>query len=336
VASAETWPAKREGLLFLWRDRVSLNTFVKRDGHKSEARINGHGAGRYGRFQEMQVDGGSFELESEGAESVVAHFKEKPEAAFEAVLLPAQPAAGKDGQHPQWVFTGPNFGVFMEKGKLAVMSTKGGVMDSNEPLPTAPFHLVVNRGADPAKNFEAFVNDKPLALAGRAGTLQAPSMEAITFGGGWNGGMLNVALYDHVLAAGEISQNASAMQHRIASLPPPPPRVRLRGKLVELSAMPTPEAIEPYTSSLVEYVYEVEKVLEGEYKEPRVLVKHWALLDLHPVQGLPREIGKSYDLTLEPGADHLHLQGERVMQDTTAFDLQPWFDVATPRVVGGK
>jgi hypothetical protein len=47
-------------------------------------------------------------------------------------------------------------------------------------------------------------------------------------------------------------------------------------------------------------------------------------------------VGKSYELTLEPGADHLHLQGERVMQDTSAFDLQAWFDVSPPRVVEEK
>jgi hypothetical protein len=336
VASAEAWPLQREGLLFLWRDRVSLNSFAQRDGHKNEARIEGHNAGRFGRFQEMQLDGGSFELESEGAEKVVAHLKEQPQAAFEAVMLPGDTAAGEGGKEPLSVFTGPEFFVFWERGKLGVMSPKGGMWESSEPLPTTPFHLVVNRGADPAKSFEAFVNGKPFGLGMRAGTLTAPPMEAITFGGGWNGGLLNVALYDRVLAAEEISRNAEAMQQRIGSLPPPPPRVRLRGKLVELSAMPTPEAIEPYTSSLVEYVYEVEKVLEGEFKEPRVLVKHWAMLNLHTVRGLPREVGKSYELTLERAEDHLHLQGERVMQDTTAFDLQPWFDVSPPRVVDGK
>lgn len=336
VASAETWPAKREGLLFLWRDRVSLNTFVQRDGHKSEARIESHFAGRFGRFQEMQLDGGSFAVDAEGAEGAVAHFKEKPEAAFEAVLLPAAVDAGEGGKEPQGVFTAPDFFVFVEKGKLTVLSSKGGAWDSSEPLPTTPFHLVVNRRADPAKAFEAFVNGKPLGLGMLAATFKAEPMEAITFGGGWNGSLLNVAIYDRTLTTDEIARSAEAMQHRISTLPPAPPRVRLQGKLVELSAMPTPEGIEPYTSSLVEYVYEVEKVLEGEYKEPRVLVKHWALLDLHPVKGLPRVLGKSYELTLEPGADHLHLQGERVMQDTSAFDLQAWFDVSPPRVVEEK
>jgi hypothetical protein len=97
--------------------------------------------------------------------------------------------------------------------------------------------------------------------------------------------------------------------------------------------MPTPEDISPYTRSLVEYVYEVEKVLEGEFKAPRVLVKHWAMLALLPVQGFPREEGKSYELLLERGDAHQNLQGERVMQDTTAFDLEAWVDVSPPRVV---
>jgi hypothetical protein len=354
VASAETWPAKREGLLFLWRDRVSLNTFVQRDGHKNEARIESHDAGRFGRFQEMQLDGGSFEVEAESAEPILKELAgaQDPQQhaglgaplVFEAVLIPqpSAPTGSRDGEGAL-IFSAPGFRIAEYKGKLFVLFSDQEQWITTEPVPTAPFHLVVSRrrvlGA--ASPFEiVFINGKQVPIAPWFSNMKPPlsssQAASISFGGGWSGGLLNVALYARSIGIDEIARAASAAEHRIAALPPPPPRVRLRGKLVELSAMPTPGAIEPYTSSLVEYVYEVEKVLEGEFKEPRVLVKHWAMLNLHTVRGLPREVGKSYELTLEPAAAHLHLQGERVMQDTTAFDLQPWFDVSPPRVVERK
>jgi hypothetical protein len=334
---AGNWPAKTEGLLFLWRDRVALNTFTPRDGRKREARIEGRAAGRYGRFNEMQLDGGLFEAEAESAELIVPRLKETPQAAIEAVLLPGGGPSG-DGKvsGEPFLFTGPAFYVAVKGGKLSVTRATGGVWTSADALPEKPFHLVVNRLEDAAKGFEVFVDGKPRTMTATGSTTLQPGPELTTvaFGGGWNGGLLNVAIYDRTLDADEIARGSQAMQQRIAALPPPPPRVKLQGKLAEVSAMPTPEGIEPYTSALVEYVYEVEKILEGEFKDKRVLVKHWAMLDVVPVEGLPREVGKSYELTIERGQDHQHLQGERVMQDTTAFDLEPWFDVASPRVKG--
>ena len=79
-------------------------------------------------------------------------------------------------------------------------------------------------------------------------------------------------------------------------------------------------------------MYEVESVLSGEYKDKRILVKHWALLDRRAVKGFPREKGQSYELTLERDSDHPELTGERVMDDTGVFDLQAWLDVARPRL----
>jgi hypothetical protein len=141
-----------------------------------------------------------------------------------------------------------------------------------------------------------------------------------------------VALYDRIVTDEEIASNAHAAQARIATFPPAPQRVKVRAKLVEVSPMPTPEGISPYTGALVAYAYEVEKVLEGTLGSKTVLVKHWAMLGERAVQGFPREAGKSYDLVIEREADHPQLKGERVIDDTTAFDQEAWFDVASPRV----
>ena len=72
-------------------------------------------------------------------------------------------------------------------------------------------------------------------------------------------------------------------------------------------------------------------MISGELKDKRILVKHWGLLNRVPVKGFPRDLGKSYELILERESDHAELKGERVMDDTAAFDLQPWLDVALPK-----
>lgn len=97
--------------------------------------------------------------------------------------------------------------------------------------------------------------------------------------------------------------------------------------------MPTVEGIAPYRSAMVVYVYEVEKIVEGTLAVgSRVLVKHWAMLDQTNVAGFPRQTGASHELVLESESHYLHLKGERVVDETTAFDLEPWVDVAEPRL----
>lgn len=330
AALAGKWPARRDGLMFIWQDRTTLNAFTSRDGGKHEAFIESRGAARYGRFHEMLLDGGMFEAESESAALALQHLREKPEAAFEALLLPAQFEGGEEPQAPCLIFAGPGFHVGIEKGRLTLAQPSGGMWGSVEALPAKPFHLAVNRNA---QGFDAFVDGEPFALSARSAAPDVPPAGSLTFGGGWSGGLMHVALYDRVLTEEDIAASSEVAQARIATFTAPPPRVRLQARLVEASALPTPEGIAPYTSALVSYVYDVEQVVEGDLNAKRVLVKHWCMLDQKVAQGFPREVGKSYGLTLERESDHAHLKGERVMDDTTAFDLEVWFDVSPPRVV---
>lgn len=332
-AFADSWPTSREGLLFLWQDRTTLNSFTSRDGSKHEGIMENRNAARHGRFNEMRLDGGHFEAETESSAAAMQHLGAKPEAAFEALVLPPESGDASPQESDGMIFRAPGFFIGLRQGRL-VVEKQQVALESEAPLPKVPFHLVVNRGADDAHGFEAHVNGEPFVLAPAKNGLGAgPPTETLVFGGDWSGGLLHVALYDHALTDEDIAANAGAARSCIATFPAAPPRVQLMGKLAEVSALPTPEGIAPYTSSLVAYVYEVEKVTAGELKTQKVLVKHWCMLDQKVVQGFPRETGKSYELMLEREADHTHLKGERVMDDTTAFDLEPWFDVSPPRVV---
>lgn len=342
AATAGTWPADHSGLLLVWRDREALNTFRDRSGQKLEARLDSQGAARFGRCNEMLLDGGSFVMEEESAAPAIAHFRDHAPATFEAIVLPAafeesgstssdKPNANQSAQ----VLHAPGMHLQLRDGKLTVSKAAGQSWKSSQPLPDNPLHLMVTRTES---GFALYVNGQPAELQASPADEVAPVSDAITFGGGWQGGLLQVALHDHALPADQATAHAASAQARISSLPAAPPRVRVKARLVETSAMPTPEGIEPYTAALVAYVYEVQEVLEGDFPttEKRLLVKHWGMLGREPVQGFPRTEGQIYELVVERQTAHSHLNGERVMDDTTAFDLEPWFDVSSPRVTPAK
>jgi hypothetical protein len=321
--------APQKGLLFRWQDSKSLNAFQDRQGHKLEALVNSNGAARFGRFNEMLLDGGTFEWEKDDAIGAVNHLSKGGAATLQAIVLPSPLPTSTEA--PGYLFRSPGFAVQIQNGRLALVTPSGKSWSATPPVPAEPFHLMVVREGE---GTQIYMNGTALPL--EEGTVSPPSpVEGLLFGGNWEGGLLQITLHDHAIAAAEAAAHAEEALGRIAAFPPAPPRVKLLGKLVEVSAMPTAAGIDPYTSALITYVYDVEKVLEGEYTGPRVLVKHWAMLGLQPVVGFPREPGKSYELVLEPQSGHAHLQGERAMDDTDAFDLEPWFEVASPRVIEG-
>lgn len=342
AATGGDWPVDHSGLLLVWRDREALNTFRDRSGQKLEARLDSQGAARFGRCNEMLLDGGSFIIEEESAAPAVAHFRDHPAATFESIVMPAAfeesggaSAAGNIPDLPTHLFRAPGMNLQLRNGRLTVSKAAGQTWKSSQPLPDKPFHLMVTRAE---AGFALYVNGQPAELEFSPADQAVPASETITFGGGWQGGLLHLALHDHALPADQAAAHAASAQARISTLPAAPPRVRVKARLVETSAMPTAEGIEPYTSALVAYVYEVLEVLEGDFPatEKRLLVKHWGMLGREPVQGFPRPEGQTYELVIERQSAHSHLNGERVMDDTTAFDLEPWFDVASPRVSPAK
>jgi hypothetical protein len=319
----DKWPATKNGLLLLWKDRNALNSFRTRQGTKLTTVLQFHGAARYGRWNEVLLGGGFVTLESESAAEAIHHFKEKPDWTLEAVLIPqASPANGL-------LVQAPGLKAEFVAGKLKVTQADGLSWQTEAALPAESYHLAITHAVS---GFNVFAQGKSLPLKPLEKSDALPMAESISLGGGWEGGLMHFTMHDAELGEEAIAMHHVLAQERLQQLPAPSPGVKLRARLAEVSAMPTPEGIDPYTSALVVYVYEVEQVLEGSYNEKEILVKHWAMLDQKPVLGLPRNVGESYELTVENASEHEHLKGERVMDDTRAFDLQPWFDVTTPRV----
>jgi len=317
------WPMSKEGLLMLWKDRESLNSFHTREGQKLETRMDSRDAARFGRHSELLLDGGWYELAADSAGPLLKHLGGEGDFTLEALVFP--PASRQNG----FLWRSPGLVVQWRDGRLQMADNKSAV-ETADAAPAEPFALLLVRQAG---KWDVKLNGEQVAVQETAAI--APFTEnQVLLGGGWDGGIMRLAVYDQAPTAdmsNAIQQSASAL---LAQVQPQPSRVKLRAKLVEESAMPTAEGIDPYTGALVAYVYEVEEVLEGEFEGEKVLVKHWAMLGRKNVNGLPHELGKSYELTLELESDHSYLQGERVMDDTLgSLELTPWFDVMPPRVV---
>jgi hypothetical protein len=320
ASSDPPWPVRDQGLLLLWKDRASLNQWKDRTGRLRSVELEGAGAARFGRFGELVFDGGEYALEEE-EDAVSRHTKASDYLSLESVVL------GGTAPCRGWMFRCEAFGVFLDDSSLSIAAADGSTRRFESPEIGEPFHLVVNRGGG---GFEVFVNGKPCALGASAPVPTFRTDRVILGSASLTRGMQRIAIYDSPLPRDVVSRHAAMQRSRLLTLPPAPARVRLKARMVESSRVPSLESIEPYTGALICSLYDVESVLEGEYMGKRILVKQWGLLNKHPVDGLPHDPGETYELVVEREADHPELRGERVSDDTEAFDLEAWFEVGRP------
>jgi hypothetical protein len=98
------------------------------------------------------------------------------------------------------------------------------------------------------------------------------------------------------------------------------------GTLVFKSQPLRTDQLIPYRESLVAYIYDVQEVLKGEYKEKQILVMHPAHIDLK-TQPLDKfEIGKTYELHLHE-LENTTWTTIKSKDDSGRIDLIPYIQV---------
>ena len=319
-----SWPPSREGVIFLWQNRDANNAVKLANGTQLDCSLTAHGAARYGRSFEMLLDTGSFVPKADAAAIV-------KDALFAGMPLTLEFILHIDGDAKAAygnLATFPHLKLSIRDGTISA-ETSSGIIG------IGPVQGGVN-------HFTAAVGDKGYTFtlqeidgkstnktsAAKPRQSQGRSDQIVFGGGGGKGiGISHVAIYARALSGAEMRDHAKPLSSlAVAS---PPDTLKLRAKLVQTSPMPTVEGINPYTSALVEYVYEVGKVIEGDYTGKRIFVKHWGMMDRKTVLGFPRKVGVEYDLTVQPLSAHPQLKGDRSMP-LDVFDLDPWYDVSTP------
>nr|MDQ6914055.1 hypothetical protein [Verrucomicrobiota bacterium] len=100
----------------------------------------------------------------------------------------------------------------------------------------------------------------------------------------------------------------------------------VKAKLVFKSEPITEAELLPYQESLVAYVYDVEKVVRGNYSERQVLVMHPSFIALKKQRLDKFRIGKNYKLRLHPMEGSLW-ETAKIKDETGQIDLQPYMRV---------
>jgi hypothetical protein len=137
----------------------------------------------------------------------------------------------------------------------------------------------------------------------------------------WQGTVEGVAIYDRVLEAPEVADNARAYLAEVEARPEIN-TTDVRVRRIAASAVPTVEEILPYRNALVVHEYEVVEVLDGDLGEPRIRVAHWALLNGDARREGPEPLGEVLDLRLERIEDHPEVQ-DVFRADDLPVDLEP-------------
>lgn len=129
--------------------------------------------------------------------------------------------------------------------------------------------------------------------------------------------------------AGEVLRAEPAF----ASNPPAPAEspkkktpLQVRARLMFKTEPISLQELLPYRESLVGYVYDVEKVLKGEYHEQQVLVMHPAHIGLKEQRLDKYRIGKRYKLRLDPMEGTLW-ETAKTKDESGQINLQPYLQV---------
>ncbi len=324
--AATDWPADKSHLVFLWEALGQANQVRLADGKNLECHLDPKGAALFGPRLEMQLATGAFAPNALSRAHLENALKDTSAWTLETVLLPPslpaarQPLSGDLLAFPGWTFAFSDDALVINGQTL-----------SHPPL-ALPCHLAFRFDGGQLTLFLNGNPQPPITAAPDA------AQQATRFGGDTPllAGLQGIALHRAALQDATLAASHLFWESRLESvLKQNPPRVRLRGKLVETTGLPTPEGIDPYTRAMVAYVYDVEQVLEGDYDGRQILVCHWSMMDLKPCAGLPRQLGESFDLLVEPldiDKHHPELKGQRVLDDTSAYDLGKWYDITPPQL----
>lgn len=321
--NTQAWPTDTTHLAFLWEALGKPNQSRLPDGKNLECYVEPEGTALFGHRLDMQLATGTFKPTPLAQVHITKALANSPAWTLEATLLPPSLPQARSALTGS-LLSLPGWQITLDEGKLIINRTR---LD-HTPL-NLPSYLALRHDGTHCTLFINGTALPPITIAAM------PDATTTQFGGNTlPAGLQGIALHTTALPDSAIQTSHRFWQTRLTeTLNHTPPRVRLRAKLAETTGIPTAEGIDPYTRAMIAYVYDVKQVIEGTYEPKQILVCHWALMDRKPCSGFPRKPDETFELLVEPLDLKLHhpeLEGQRVLDDTTAFDLEKWYDVTPP------
>lgn len=305
----DTWPAGRDGLVFLWETADAPNRVVDQSVERSFP-VNRTGEARVDPYHRMDLGAGSFTASPEAAEAIVAGVKRTNQLTLEATVETRTarqnaPIVSLAGAGPQKANL-----VLAQQGEdlvLRLMLARHGLEEHTVPLgkllPGRPTHVLVSYRPG---RLDAYRDGEPAAGRDLEGDFFRWRPRPLVFGaslrdggGAWSGFLEGVAFYGRAFSPEEAGESARRYLEKVARRPEVPVQ-RLRGRLVARSRTPTLQDISPYREALAVYEYEA--------GQERVRVAHWVILDGRTLPVTNRKEGETVGLVLTPFARNPQLE----------------------------
>ncbi len=333
------WPSHQEGLAFLWENGLSQNE-IRLPGEKNPriCSVAPRGRARFGRYFEMDVKNGSFVAEGMN-DAILQACKASGELTIEALVT----SDSLNQRGPARIISfstdegSRNFTLGQEGGSLVFRlrtPQTGGNALPQVVLGTisagVPAHVVVSyRPGELACYVDGERVFVPPLIDGDFSNWTLHSLvfgDELNLARNWSGRIGNIAIYSRFMNGEEAAGNQSRITGALADRTPAK-RTIVKARLMERTPHPALEAIAPYRSALVTYVYEVEEVVSGDLSAPKIAIAHWALLNGETLELPQNKEGETYQLVIEDFDDHPQLQGERLVMDHDDFTLPLFYDV---------
>jgi hypothetical protein len=314
----EVWPARRDGLLFLWETADAANrAFDPSRGVERSFAVERTAGARLDHHHRMRLGDGTFVASTEAAEAILAGVSRRNELSLEATLTPAASeqhaaviafSAGRQERS--------NVVLAQEGGRLVLLLAVAlrGIAEHRVDLgPLAagrPAHVLVSYRPGRLQAFrdgrrvlddEAFQGDffrwraRPLLFGGER---ERP--------GAWRGTLEGVAFYGRALAAEEAAENARRYLARLAARPAVA-SATARGVLLACSPTPTLQEISPYREALAVHAVRLGAPALGQPAGSSVRVARWVVLDGERRAAAACRPGEMVELRLERFADNPQL-----------------------------
>ncbi len=336
--SSGAWPVNSAGTVFIWENRLATNQIFDAQGDLVRScRVEPRGYAWYGRFSDMNIQGGAFVAQDVDS-ALLDACRDSNELCVEALITPE----------------------YLRQGPAPIISYSSNGADPNFSLRQEGDSLVFNiRTTDTHRTSISLVspfrfNDALphyIQISYRSGMLvcyvdgqsvfrsdniegefSAWTEQTLCFGSEfrnetfWTGRLEGIAVINRFIEADEARLRAEEYRERLNEREEIE-RITVTAKLVEPCQAPDPKSIAPYHRALVVQGYEVESVYSGSRHTEKILIAHWAILDGEPIKGMPEDMGSVYRLTVERFEDHPELEPERLVMDTQDFESPLFYDV---------
>jgi hypothetical protein len=266
------------------------------------------------------------------------------ELGVEAVVTPEGTGPGSRGV--VMTFAGkegpPNFEISQDGAmllfRLAAGAAGGESLGPVELCPLEagrPHHAILSCSA---RRWDFYLDGRPRAGGMGIGDLAGWTPGRLVFGdapgGGadWAGRLEGIHVHSRSIGPREADERAAEWKERLAGRKVPP-CFAVRARLLKATPIPGPESgliHADYPRIMVPFEYEVVEVVAGEDAPGKIVVLHWAVLDLKPVRRTAAlEEGRTYRLVLERYEDNEWLESERYVdvEDEEALELPLFYDV---------